>query len=405
MFKIRRFFTGYMYCQMDGGKCQRLINVCRKNQIYMWHIAYGDSISEDKCDSQISKEKNAVTFFVLAHDYELVHKYARQCGGSLRILEKYGLPFFIQKNRKRVGVLAGICAGCMLVYIMSLFIWNIEIYGNSHYSETVLIEFLQEMNAGCGVKKNTIVPSKLEEDIRISFPYVSWVSVRIVGTKLLIEMEEGTIVEAEQEESDGDLCAMEKGVVLSIMTRSGTPLVHAGDEVEKGEILISDSVDIIGDDLSVVDTIETGADGDVFLQIDYPVERKFLKIYNLKQYTQNEMTKYAVNIAEKNMDLSFGKAVAFENYDLMIYKKHFRFTENFYIPLQIEKYVYKEYVLKKAVYTDEEMEQQMSLYLNTVIENISAMEGEVLENHTVMEIKGNYGYISGFLTAKIKNSR
>ena len=47
--------------------------------------------------------------------------------------------------------------------------------------------------------------------------------------------------------SAADLIAAHDGKVISIVTREGTPQVHAGAKVKKGDVLISGKVEVIGD--------------------------------------------------------------------------------------------------------------------------------------------------------------
>ena len=50
--------------------------------------------------------------------------------------------------------------------------------------------------------------------------------------------------------SAADLIAAHDGKVISIVTREGTPQVHAGAKVKKGDVLISGKVEVIGDEYS-----------------------------------------------------------------------------------------------------------------------------------------------------------
>ena len=53
------------------------------------------------------------------------------------------------------------------------------------------------------------------------------------------------------------------GVVTSMITRAGTPKVKPGDEVEKGQILVSGIVDVYNDAKEVVNQRPVSADADI----------------------------------------------------------------------------------------------------------------------------------------------
>lgn len=58
--------------------------------------------------------------------------------------------------------------------------------------------------------------------------------------------------------------------VYSIVTSAGTPLVKAGDEIKKGDQLISGTVNICNDDSEVVDTKYVPAQGIIIGQCKIP---------------------------------------------------------------------------------------------------------------------------------------
>ena len=387
MFGIRRRLFGYMICRMRGGQCHRVINICRKRRIYLWHIRFYE------------KE---IGFCLLSSDYEAVKDITDMCGGSLIILEKKGLPYLIEKNKKHCPFFAGILLAVFSIYIMSLYIWNVEVTGNSYYTEETINTFLNDIGAGCGVKKSRLVPSKIEEEMRIRYPFVSWVSVQIVGTKLLIAMEEGVQPKDGETEKKGDILAQWDGVVVSIMTRKGTPLVHVGDEVKKGDILVRGSVDVIGDDQSVVQTIETGADGDIVLRVDYPVSKDFDRSYRKKQYTGNTDSNYCLNISGHS--LTFGKKeTGYEAFDTISHCSQWRLTKNFYLPVTFVKNQIREYRWETLSYSDDQLELMMDQYVDELTERIHSENGRIIENHLAYQMSRRKGTVNGYLTAELVN--
>lgn len=73
------------------------------------------------------------------------------------------------------------------------------------------------------------------------------------------------------------------GIVESVVTRQGTPLIKSGEEVKKGQELISGIVNITDDSQEVVRYEYVQADADVYVRytIDYydtfplTIEKKF----------------------------------------------------------------------------------------------------------------------------------
>ena len=77
-----------------------------------------------------------------------------------------------------------------MLYVCSLFIWDIQIHGNHFYSQETVLETLEafQIRERNLEKKRRL--QKIAAKIRTSFPQVVWVSAKIQGTCLMIEMKE-----------------------------------------------------------------------------------------------------------------------------------------------------------------------------------------------------------------------
>ena len=73
---------------------------------------------------------------------------------------------------------------------MTQFIWAVEISGNSSYSGQVLRDFLAESGIGYGSWKRSIDCEKTETLLRREFDDITWVSARISGTRLYVDIQE-----------------------------------------------------------------------------------------------------------------------------------------------------------------------------------------------------------------------
>lgn len=352
MYPIRRHLCGYLVCQYEGSQFYRFMNICKKRKIYLWKIRTKD-LKTNYC--------------VLSEALEEHKEAAKKCGGHIEIIKRCGLPFVIKKNIRHRYFFIGLLLAVICIYSMSRYIWNVEITGNYRYSQGTIVECLNELNAGCGAKKGQIVPSKIEEELRLRYPGIAWVSVQIIGTKLLINMEEGVQWTEEVSENKSSIKADMDGTVVSIVTRKGTPMVHQGDTVKKGDVLINGYTEILGDDLTVAKTIETGADGDVIMEYEIPVKETIKRDYNEKVYTGQEKTSRVISLFQHEFNLG-PEENPYELADQVKGSKYYRLTTFLYLPLYSEKTVYKEYRLEPAIYTDQELELLGENYLNGKIQ-------------------------------------
>ena len=77
--------------------------------------------------------------------------------------------------------------------------------------------------------------------MREDFDEITWVAAAVKGNHLYISIKENDSFEGgiKSTEIPENIIASDDGTIESIITRSGTPLVKKGDNVEKGQVLVS----------------------------------------------------------------------------------------------------------------------------------------------------------------------
>lgn len=207
-------------------------------------------------------------------DYRLSLPLAKKSRTLLHIREKRGLPFWLYRNRDRKAYVAGLLAALGLWFWASLFLWDIQVSGNTYYTDDVLISFLREQGVRHGQPMADLVCEELEQAIRLEYPHITWVSAQISGTRLLLQVKENLSplrIEAETA-APCHLVAMADGVITSIVTRSGEPQVKAGDPVTAGQVLVSGLLPVHDDAGEVASWNEVTADADILGLTAIPYE-------------------------------------------------------------------------------------------------------------------------------------
>lgn len=123
---------------------------------------------------------------------------------------------------------------------------------------------------GCPKKK--INCSEVAAAVRKNFPEITWVSARIEGTRLILNIQEGIIPQkTNSNTSPCNLLADKDGVITDMIVRRGIPVKKPGDSCKKGELLVSGELHIMNDSQEVLRKEYVHADADIFIsrQISY----------------------------------------------------------------------------------------------------------------------------------------
>lgn len=388
MFRLKRKLLGYAHCRFLGESKARMLNICRKHRIYLW-------------DTAVLDEKE-MTFYILKQDIKEAEKIAKTCGGTLSVLDIYGLPSVLKSifSHKFFYIGGGICAA--LIIFMSRFIWNVEITGNSFYTDETLIQYLNEIHSGPGAPKASVVASEVEEELRLKYPRITWVSARIVGTKLKIEMEEGIRPPETVREEKTAITSDYDGTIITLMLRSGTALVRQGDEVSRGDVLVEGKNDILNDDGTVRETKTVAADADIVIRTQMTVDRIYSRKYEKKNYTGVKSVTYRWHPGGWQVTLpSIGKTPDDALYEETVTYKKFRLTPNFYLPFSSEKRVRTYYVTEAALYTEEEIKEIAQSDINRKLDALIQSGAVIRENHIEYELFDDHLKAGGYVTADV----
>lgn len=104
--------------------------------------------------------------------------------------------------------------------------------------------------------KRQIHGEELEKKLREHFTEVTWTSAEVKGTRLIVHMKENEDASFSlvDEKEPADLVAAKSGQIISMIVRAGTPVVHEGDQVQAGDLLVKSQVEVMNDEGMVAQT-------------------------------------------------------------------------------------------------------------------------------------------------------
>ena len=390
MLSFLRFLRGFYKIKISGYSPERFFNLCRINGIVLWDIIPVQDFFECK----------------IKHcDFKKIDAFLEKTRVEAVILEEFGLPFFMQKNKKRKIFFAGIIITLVFLYGMTFFIWSFSFEGNETISDDILLRFVHALDVEYGTRKDKIDIQMLEEEIREYFDSVSWVSVRILGTKLVVNVKENYVPQNNnnREIIQDDLYAGTDGIVVNMITRKGVPQVKVGSEVKAGDKLVSGEIPIFDNDGNVVSYDYVDADADVTIRTKYPIHREISRYYKHKNYTGNEYRVPYLRFGQNYMSLRiFDKQFAL--YDVVMEEHTNPIFAEFSIPVFWGVRRYCEYVEIEDLYGDEEGTIILKNFLDKTMKELNEKGVQIIENNVKIETGSQYLKLTGYLLIDINQT-
>ncbi len=389
MIKIQYFFCyikGFLLLKLKGIEKIRFLNLCKNNHLNIWNVRIND---------------DDITFNSSLKDFYKMKNLRKKCNVKIKILEKKGIIFHTRKYKKRGFFFLGIVLFFFLMKCISMYIWNISFDGNYSYTDVELMDFLKSKGIENGILKKSVDCEELEFLIRKEYNDITWVSVELTGTKLIIHIKENfDSYIAKEEDRPYNIISNEDCIIAGIITRSGVPQVKQGDIINKGSMLVSGALEINNDNKDVVNYKFVCADADILGYVRENINESFDLEYMAKEYSGEKSKAYKINIFNKAFYLS-GFNKSFKEADIIRNYRYFTITKNFYVPLSIEKIQADEYKSYKAKYSKDEAMTIANEKINNYINKLSQKGIQIIENNVTIDVTDNKCTISGnFLLLK-----
>lgn len=107
------YILGYVNVVVEGFFIEKFINKCISKRIFFWKT--------NRSKSTIFSANIGV------NNYRYVVKIAKECKCRIKINKKRGLPFVLNRYRKRKVFVVALALIVVAIIAVSNFIWNIEI--------------------------------------------------------------------------------------------------------------------------------------------------------------------------------------------------------------------------------------------------------------------------------------
>ena len=314
-----RLWRGFLRIEIRGDIAEKLLNICAKNGIPLWNI---------------KRRGKTIRCYIAVGDFKRLPRLVIKSGLRVHILDRYGLPFFTERYKKRYGIPVGAAVFFAFLTFMSGFVWSVEAAGNGNIHENEIITECRELGITEGMRKSEISPASAKLQLLLRDNRLSWCAFNIEGCYLTVD-----VTEAKKKEEDNsvptNLKAAADGIIKKIDVTAGNCIVKVGDTVAAGDILVSGIeeraegtrfVHSIGSITAATEreiTVTANYRQKITLKTGKKKTKRVLSFFGIKipLYLGCEEETYNAETSVKALKL-FGKKIP-----IAIYEKRFEFTE------------------------------------------------------------------------------
>lgn len=304
---------------VEGLSLDQLPSVLQTLNIQVYHL------------KRISYTK--VEFCMVAKDFKKLRKILRGRAWKVKIISKNGLPFSAVSRLKRRVILIAMAFGVGIIFFLASRIWRIEVTGCHNIPAWAIKQQLRYAGFYEGMANDRGRFAQWEYKLRNEFSLLSWVGFELDGVRLRVRVVEKQLQPHIVKKNQGDIVALEDGIVTDIIVRRGKAMVKVGDRVQAGQVIIAGKISWATGEMA------TYADGIVMAKIYRNATSTSPLTYLVDQPTGN--------IAKQRMIVFCGWQIPltsvqpYKQYDVKNERTNFG-GDGFLLPIYLENRLYIE---------------------------------------------------------------
>ncbi|MDD4238115.1 MAG: sporulation protein YqfD [Desulfotomaculaceae bacterium] len=340
LFRLMSALLGYVVIMVTGEAPERFVNMAASRGIYLWDIT---RVSE-----------GAVLMKVRLGTVKSLRHIARRTKCRFHFERRVGLPFLYKRLLRRKALALGVLFFLATLYLLSSFVWFIEVKGNERLTVPEVLGAAAEAGLNRGMPKWRVETGRVETAIEEKLPLVAWTGVYIKGTKVIIEVAERVVPDAE-DNRPSHIIATKAGLVKEVLILNGHPAVKEGDTVSPGQVLISGEIPPFEEPLKPVEEQKLGeepkpqktsrfvhARGIIRARVWYDGYGEANIVETGLRSTGRSETRVSIKFKGKEIILSGNQNVPYECYDTETLVKTIPQWRNLEVPVELVTLKYYE---------------------------------------------------------------
>lgn len=220
------YLAGYVMIKIEGLALERLLNAALREGVQLCAVK---RLSPTELVAKIRPKELSV-----------LRGIRRKYACRIRIIKKSGAVSACGRLKTRKVLLFGWIPLLLAIFLLSRFVWIVQVTGCSDIPEEDVYTILDGMGIRPGISSKELDHYAISRALSAKDARIAWAGTSRKGVVLTVE-----IVEAEQipqnfgEQEPCSLYAAKDGVIKTVTALKGRSVVAAGQTVKKGDLLIT----------------------------------------------------------------------------------------------------------------------------------------------------------------------
>ncbi len=143
---------------------------------------------------------------------------------------------------RRPGLLVGAVAACLVMVMGSLVVWEVRVEGEERIPVEKIKTALAESGLSVGMPLSSLDRAGISAEVLQREPELAYIGINIKGNVVYVEVRERQSAPGEdgqEKEGGANLVASCDAIIDSLAVRTGDAVVHTGQVVRAGQLLVS----------------------------------------------------------------------------------------------------------------------------------------------------------------------
>lgn len=371
MYRLIRFFRGYVLLRLTGAAPERCLNRLSERNLRFWGLCREDALH--------------YRFYAYQKDVPMIRRTAMSCMADAQVVRRFGFRQRYGGLRRRPVLVFGLLLALVATFFLQQFVWTVDVQGEEELHEEEILRALEELGIRPGAWGPDIDSQLTKHRMLNLLPKLSWLAANRSGGCLHILVTERSTPKPERPQYRvANVVAAREGVLTEVSVLEGMKLCAVGQTVSKGQLLVSGYEDYGLKVRAVCANAEIYARTWHTGTVVTPAT-EFVKRYTGRVWTQRTLT-----VGRKRINLSGNSGIPIGNCDKMINEKILSLPGGYTFPIRLETATYREYELTERE-TDSASAEKLLLEAWRRMTKESMTAGEIQQtNSSLLRANGMY---------------